>query len=78
MDEKILSCPFCGGWTICLHVTTPLNIPIYWIRCHDCESIGPEMYTRAEAINGWNQDFPRSSIDELWSDDDCGASCHKL
>ena len=44
-------CPFCGG----TNLSDERNDSVCWIRCLDCEALGPESDHSKEAAEFWNR-----------------------
>lgn len=55
MENKLLSCPFCGGDKVRISRSDGINYePYYFVRCHKCGAEGPFKSIEAEAITAWN------------------------
>jgi Lar family restriction alleviation protein len=51
-SDDILTCPFCGGYEVCVCRT---NGNACWIACDDCGAEAPSSPTRIGAIKNWNR-----------------------
>lgn len=52
-EATMLPCPFCGGEDI-----VPSDTGHYWFSCNTCETEGPVMKIKAEAVAAWNTRLP--------------------
>lgn len=52
-EEKLLSCPFCGGEAEVVRGHPMSNGS--WVRCKKCNVLSMLYYTKAEAIAAWNR-----------------------
>lgn len=51
MDDKLLSCPFCGSRRLALCRT---NENACWVECADCWGKAPSAAEQVDAVRIWN------------------------
>lgn len=56
MQNKLKSCPFCGGKAIILHTDPSYQLSHFFVTCNSCGVETPRVSrTREQAIEVWNR-----------------------
>ena len=65
-EEKLKSCPFCGGEASVYQAGYMYSAPQYYIFCDECGCETPVFNTEQDAIEAWNRRVPQTWTQKVY------------